>query len=217
MTGMPLPPRGQTAGLILAAGAGTRYGQPKALVHGATGRSWLQHAVDVLIASGCSPVIVVLGARATEAAALLKPSASILVVLATDWADGLSASLRAGLRCAGDLPDIEAVAVIPVDVPDVNAATVMRVIGYPVDVPAGDAAPVTVPNNDLANTLRQARFAGRPGHPVVIGRAHWEPLIASAFGDTGAGSYLRSHAARGVECGDLGTGDDVDWGPDERI
>ena len=191
---MPPSPRSGIAGLVLAAGAGSRFGLPKALVRDAAGRSWLQHAVEVLTTAGCSPVIVVLGARGAEAAALLEPSASVLLVQAADWADGLSASLRAGLRCALDQPDLTAVAVIPVDVPDLNAATVARVIG----------------TNSPPSVLRQARFAGRPGHPVVIGRAHWASLMASAAGDSGAGAYLRAHTARGIECGDLGTGVDVD-------
>ncbi|MDJ0378172.1 NTP transferase domain-containing protein [Cryobacterium sp. PH31-L1] len=186
-------PASHAAGLVLAAGAGSRYGQPKALVYDDAGRSWLQHAVDVLTAGGCSPVIVVLGARGAEAAALLAPAASVLLVQATDWADGLSASLRAGLLCALDQPGLTSIAVVPVDVPDLNAATIARVL-----------------EASTENSLRQARFAGQPGHPVVIGRAHWEPIIAGATGDTGAGPYLRSHSAKAVECGDLGTGLDVD-------
>ena len=230
-------PSSRVAGLVLAAGAGSRYGMPKALVHDDdAGRSWLQHTVDVLAAAGCSPVIVVLGARGAEAAALLEPGeddptrapaqdadrprASVLIVQATDWAEGLSASLRAGLRCALDQPGLAAVAVIPVDVPDLNAATVARLIGTndstnapnapgkPDAAGAPDAAgsPVIV----SAGTLRQARFAGQPGHPVVIGRAHWAPLLDTLAGDTGARPYLRAHPVEQIECGDLGTGADVD-------
>jgi len=192
-------------GLVLAAGAGARYGMPKALVHDAAGRSWLQNAVDVLVAAGCSPVIVVLGASGADAAALLNagqhgaagPTASVVVVQATDWAEGLSASLRAGLHCAVDQPGLAAVAVIPVDVPDLNTATVARLIG------ASDAG-----------TLRQAGFTGRPGHPVVIGRAHWAPLLETLAGDTGARPYLRAHGVESIECGDLSTGADVDQ-PDQ--
>ncbi|MBG6213758.1 CTP:molybdopterin cytidylyltransferase MocA [Cryobacterium sp. CAN_C3] len=199
------PPPSRTAGLVLAAGAGSRYGRPKALVYDAAGHSWLQHAVEVLTAGGCSPVIVVLGARGAEAAALLEPTASVLVVEAADWADGLSASLRAGLRCAAALPAVTAVAVIPVDVPDLNAETVARVIGTRIS-----GTRISGANNDSDGTLRQARFAGQPGHPVVIGRAHWTPLIATAAGDTGAGPYLRAHEVEAIECGDLGTGIDID-------
>jgi molybdenum cofactor cytidylyltransferase len=226
------PPPSLVAGLVLAAGAGSRYGMPKALVHDATGLSWLQNAVDVLVAAGCSPVIVVLGASGADAAALLnagddesastngapapsrsthsaathsaaahsprqhsaaQPTASVVVVQAADWAEGLSASLRAGLRCALDQPGLAAVAVIPVDVPDLNVATVARLIGL-----------------SDAGTLRQARFAGQPGHPVVLGRAHWTPLLDTLAGDTGARPYLRAHDVEAVECGDLGTGADVD-------
>ncbi|WP_166788229.1 nucleotidyltransferase family protein [Cryobacterium glaciale] len=248
------PPPSRVAGLVLAAGAGSRYGMPKALVHDSAGHSWLQHAVRVLAAAGCSPVIVVLGARGAEAAALLEAGrddptgapargacqlpASVLVVQAADWAEGLSASLRTGLRCALDQPDVDAVAIIPVDVPDLNAATVARVIGANHETMdergtgtaggpgtaggsgaaggpgtaggpgAADAA--TSPAAVSADTLRQARFAGQPGHPVVIGRAHWVPLIDSIAGDTGARPYLHAHQVEQIECGDLGTGADVD-------
>ena len=199
-----MPPR-RIAGLLLAAGAGSRYGQPKALVRDAAGRSWLQHAVTVLTEAGCSPVIVVLGARGTEAAALLEPDACVLMVQANDWADGLSASLRVGLNCALDLPEVLAVAIIPVDVPDLNAQTVARVISAGATGTGRSNA-----NDELATTLRQACFDGRPGHPVMIGRTHWKSLAAIARGDTGAGPYLRAHKAQSVECGDLGTGHDVD-------
>ena len=225
MADMHMPPPNPVAGLVLAAGAGARYGMPKALVHDAAGRPWLQNAIDVLAVAGCSPVIVVLGARGADAAALLNtgkdepppstsgeparsaawPAASVLIVQATDWAEGLSASLRAGLRRALDQPGLVAVAVIPVDVPDLNAATVARLIGRTnetTDAPGSAAA--------SAGTLRQARFAGQPGHPVVIGRAHWASLLETLAGDTGARPYLRAHDVEAVECGDLGTGADVD-------
>ena len=49
-----------------------------------------------------------------------------------------------------------------------------------------------------------------PGHPVVLGRDHWEGVAASAVGDRGARDYLAAHAVDLVECGDLATGADVD-------
>jgi CTP:molybdopterin cytidylyltransferase MocA len=57
---------GPVAGILLAAGAGTRYGNPKALVDG-----WLADSVDTLFEGGCDPVLVVLGASAREAQALV--------------------------------------------------------------------------------------------------------------------------------------------------
>ncbi|MBG6058477.1 molybdenum cofactor cytidylyltransferase [Cryobacterium sp. MP_M3] len=196
----PLPP--PVAGLVLAAGAGSRYGRPKALATTPEGTSWLVRAVHTLAAAGCHPVIVVLGAGADEAEALLGDyhPGELVVSRAEDWADGLSASLRAGLRTAAALgPGPLAVAVVPVDVPGLTEATVRRLIG---------------PAELGPDTLRQACFQGRPGHPVVIGRAHWAGLIASVSGDTGARPYLLAHQAGPVECGDLETGADIDVNTD---
>jgi CTP:molybdopterin cytidylyltransferase MocA len=203
------PARPPIAGLLLAAGAGSRYGSPKALVRGDDGVPWLVRAAETLERAGCSPVIVVLGAGGDEAEALLGESdgpggpGGRVVVHAGDWAEGLAASLRAGLRAAAALrPEPVAVAVVPVDVPDLDAATVARLIGeWP---QAGGRAFVD------RDTLRQAVFGGRPGHPVVIGRRHWAALVAHLAGDTGARPYLVAHGVQAVECGDLGTGADVD-------
>ncbi|MWJ83815.1 nucleotidyltransferase family protein, partial [Clavibacter michiganensis] len=149
-------PSARIAGVVLAAGAGTRYGGPKALATHPDGTPWLATAIRALADAGCSPVLVVLGARADEAEALLTTlpeSAHALVVRADDWALGMSASLRAALRAAAALdPPPVALAVVPVDVPDLDAATVRRVLD------AGPADPVT---------LRQAVFRGRPGHPAL--------------------------------------------------
>ena len=205
------------AGILLAAGAGSRFGQPKALARGADGVPWLVRTAGVLRAAGCAPVIVVLGAESAAAVELLAEAGLIdgsapapagpeadrgtVVVQAADWADGLSASLRAGIGTALSLAGaVAAVVVVPVDVPDLDAATVTRVL----DADGG----VT------GDSLRQAVFGGRPGHPVLIGRAHWEPLRTQLTGDTGARPYLRSHDVLPVECGDLTTGADVDIRPD---
>ncbi|MCI4658720.1 nucleotidyltransferase family protein [Cryobacterium zhongshanensis] len=208
------------AGILLAAGAGSRFGQPKALARGADGVPWLVRTAGVLRAAGCAPVIVVLGAESAAAVELLAEAGLIdgsapapagpefefefdrgtVVVQAADWADGLSASLRAGIGTALSLAGaVAAVVVVPVDVPDLDAATVARVL----DADAG----VT------RDSLRQAVFGGRPGHPVLIGRAHWEPLRTQLTGDTGARPYLRAHDVFPVECGDLTTGADVDTRP----
>ncbi|SDJ99503.1 molybdenum cofactor cytidylyltransferase [Cryobacterium psychrotolerans] len=197
------------AGLLLAAGAGSRHGSPKALRRGDDGRPWLLRAIDALREGGCSPVIVVLGARGDEAESLLPGrgetparGGGLVVVHAVDWAEGVSASLRAGLAAAAALePAPAAVAVVPVDVPDLDGRVVARLIG------AGDDDDATSVGPD---TLRQAGFDGRPGHPVVIGRRHWAPLGERLAGDTGARPYLVEHGVRMIDCADLGTGADVD-------
>ena len=179
-------------GLLLAAGAGRRMGRPKALVRDADGTSWLLRAVQVLQEGGCDRVSVVLGAAVDEPIEMLEGTGASVVV-APDWAEGMSASLQAGLRAAADGP-ADAVAVTLVDLPDVTAEVVRRVVRAPLD----------------AGTLRRASYRGAPGHPVVFGRDHWQPVIDSAVGDQGGRGYLARYHVELVECGDLATGLDVD-------
>ena len=168
-------------------------GKPKALVD-----DWLRRGVEVLHRGGCDAVTVVLGAAADQARALVPAGAEVLV--AADWADGMSASLRAGLT-ALETGEGDAALVHLVDLPDVGADVVRRVLA---------AAPAT------SETLARATYAGVPGHPVLLGRAHWPGILATATGDQGARDYLRSHDVVAVECGDLAGGRDVDGPPADQ-
>ncbi len=179
------------AGIVLAAGAGTRFGRPKALAHTADGTSWLSIAVDLLRGAGCARVLVVLGARAGE---VLAP-AGVDVVVADDWEAGMSASLRAALVAASGFPPLITAALLTlVDLPELPLAVVRRVAAQPVD----------------GASLRQAVFEGRPGHPVLLGRDHWAAISAKVTGDSGARRYLATQHAAEIECGDLFDGHDVD-------
>lgn len=173
---------------MLAAGAGTRAGGPKALRRDADGVPWLHLSVAALRAGGCDPVLVVLGAEAAAARALVPVEAE--VVVADDWADGLSASLAAGLRAL----DADAAVVTLVDLHGLPAEAVARILEPPVD----------------AATLRRATYASRPGHPVLLGRDHWASAAASAEGDRGAGRYLKAQGAELVELSGLWDGEDDD-------
>jgi CTP:molybdopterin cytidylyltransferase MocA len=61
-----------------------------------------------------------------------------------------------------------------------------------------------------AASLVRATYDGRPGHPVAIGRDHWELVAASVHGDSGANRYLSTQGAVAVECADLWDGADID-------
>jgi CTP:molybdopterin cytidylyltransferase MocA len=178
-------------GIVLAAGAGTRFGGPKALARDAAGVPWLQRAVDALRGGHCADLIVVLGAGADAAAPLVPAGARIVV--ASDWVEGLSRSLVAGLAAAAGA---DAAIVVPVDTPELPAGAVARVIAA--GLPAPGAA------------LARAVYDGEAGHPVLLGAAHWDALAAQVSGDVGAGPYLRRNAATAVECGDLWSGHDRD-------
>ncbi len=67
-------------GLVLAAGAGTRYGGPKALARTADGTPWLALAAGALRDGGCVDVLVALGAQAAEARPLVPDGAEALLV-----------------------------------------------------------------------------------------------------------------------------------------
>jgi molybdenum cofactor cytidylyltransferase len=173
-------------GIVLAAGAGRRFGGPKAFAR-SDGQTWVARAVESLVGAGCGPVIVTV----PELRDLEFSDAHPIVVASSE---GQSASLRAALDA---LPgDAVAVMITLVDLPDVDAAVVGRVIER--------AGPVT------PEVLARATYGGEPGHPVLIGRAHFDALRQSLGGDRGARHYLTAHSTQAIECADLASGVDVD-------
>ena len=186
--------------MLLAAGAGRRMGRPKSLLCDAHDVPFLDRAIGELLAGACERVTVVLGASAGEARAVLDEAGwsgddAVDVVVADDWDEGMSASLRTGLRALGER-DGDAALVTLVDLPDVGAEVLRRV-----------AAAAQEPSR---SALVRATYDGRPGHPVLLGRDHWAGVLGSARGDHGARDYLSGHAHVTCECGDLATGRDVD-------
>ena len=180
-------------GLLLAAGEGLRFGGPKALARDDEGRVWVRLRAQTLLDAGCSPVVVVTGAAADEVAAAVD-GLGVDVVHAGAWAEGMGASLRAGLDAVAVLKDApDAVLVALVDTPGLTADVVARLASRASD-----------------DALVQACYDGDPGHPVLIGRRHWAGVRVVAVGDRGARDYLRSHEVELVECGDVGHGGDVD-------
>jgi CTP:molybdopterin cytidylyltransferase MocA len=136
--------------------------------------------------------VVVLGAAAEEARPLLDPY-DVTVVVAPDWEEGMGASLRTGLAYVGH-GDATRCVVTLVDLPDVTAPVVRRLL----ELPATE------------DVLARATYDGTPGHPVLLGRAHWAGVVETAEGDRGARDYLAARPVEAVECGDLATGLDVD-------
>lgn len=193
-TGPPTAPR--IHGLLLAAGAGRRMGTPKALVD-----DWLERATRTLRDGGCAEVGVVLGAAADTASELLRRSpswqpANDSIVVARRWEEGMGESLRAGLAALP--PSADGVVVHLVDLPDVGASVVRRVL-------AAWNGPQT-----LVRAAYGPRSAPRLGHPVLFGRDHLEGVAHSAVGDAGARNYLRDREVVALWCGDLADGYDID-------
>jgi len=179
------------AGLLLAAGGGSRYGGPKALVE-LGGELLVDRAAHLLEAGGCAPVLVVLGAHADRVrAATDLPD----VVVAPDWADGMGASLRAGLAALAEGP-AQACVIALVDQPLVGSAAVDRLRSA---WESGAVAAV-------------ATYGGRPRNPVLLDRTVWADVAAAASGDAGARTWLRGHPDQvtPVPCDDTGSPYDID-------
>ncbi|WUR57277.1 nucleotidyltransferase family protein [Micromonospora chokoriensis] len=176
------------AGLLLAAGAGRRYGRPKALVE-LDGEPLVRRGVRLLADGGCAPVHVVLGAGADEVPEL--PGA--VPVRHDRWSDGLGSSLRRGLA---SLPAaVLGAVVVLVDQPLLSPVAVRR-----------------VREAYTAETVVVATYAGRPGHPILLCRRTWPLLDRYAVGDRGARDLLRERPDLVVEvpCDDVGAPADVD-------
>jgi len=169
-------------------------GVPKALLADNDGVPYLDRAIGTLLEGGCATVTVVLGAAAEEAMDILRihgwaEDHDVSVVVNDAWAAGMGSSLVAGLASL----DATAALVFLVDLPDIHDDVVARLLAL-----AGPDA------------LARATYAGRPGHPVLIGREHWAGVMASAEGDRGARAYLDTHAVHDIPCDDLASGRDLD-------
>jgi CTP:molybdopterin cytidylyltransferase MocA len=180
-----------TAGLVLAAGEGRRFGGPKA-PYVLDGERLVDRAVRVLRDAGCDPVVVVLGAWVGDV-----PGADVVVNDA--WPTGMGSSLRRGLEHLGPDREVDAALVTLVDLPGLTADAVRRLV-------AAESA-------DPRESLASATYDGERGHPVLLGRAHWAGVAASATGDRGARAYLAEHEVTLVDVGDVATGSDLDEPP----
>jgi CTP:molybdopterin cytidylyltransferase MocA len=180
----------RVAGVLLAAGEGSRLGRPKALVE-VGGRRLADRGVALLRAGGAGPVVLVAGA-----ALVAVPGA--VVVHNPAWGTGMGSSLAAGLAAVRALPGqaCGAAVIALADQPLVGAGSVGRLIAA----------------HCAGAGIAVAAYGGRPRNPVLIARAHWEEVLAMADGDTGARPFLRAHAdlCTLVECGDTGRPDDID-------
>jgi molybdenum cofactor cytidylyltransferase len=172
----------QVAALVMAAGRSSRMAPlNKLLVEDRAGKPMVARVVDNVLTSHARPVVVVSGhARGDVETALA--GRGVIMAQAEDYADGLSASLKAGLAA---LPaDVEGVLVCLGDMPLVTGATMDRLLA------AFDPAE--------GRGIVMPTFKGKPGNPMLWGR-EFLPEMMALTGDIGARQLARKYAERVVE------------------
>ncbi len=176
-----MPHSVNVTGVILAAGRSTRFGgaAPKQL-HAIDGEPLVRRTARTALASRLRQILVVTGHRAAEIEAVL---AGLAVEIAEnrDFASGQSTSVRRGLDAVA--PDADAALFIPCDLPDLDAATLDRIL----DTYAATGGPIVVP------AYRGHRFA-----PVLFDRALFGDL-AAITGDRGGRQLFATHPDAIVE------------------
>jgi molybdenum cofactor cytidylyltransferase len=164
------------AGIILAAGEGTRMGETKQLLP-FRGQTILECVIDNALASPLHRVVVVLGHRADELQQIVSGK-GVDVAINERYRQGQSTSLQAGLRALSE--ESEAALFILGDQPLVSPA----IIGTVVEAYHASRSPIVVPV-----------FDGRRGNPVLFSRETFE-RIGTLSEDCGARPLLQEYRDR---------------------
>jgi molybdenum cofactor cytidylyltransferase len=156
---------GHTAAIVLAAGGSSRFGSPKQLARWGD-QTLIERVTDAALASQAWPVMVVLGAQAEACRAVLG-NRPVEIVVNTNWAEGQSTSMQAGLAA---LPaHVSAALFLLVDLPGITSRLIDRLIQR---------------HRETLAPLVWPEFAGRRGNPVLFdGRLF--PELMQVRGDTG--------------------------------
>jgi molybdenum cofactor cytidylyltransferase len=162
------------SGIILAAGESSRMGSPKGLLKIGE-KSFIQHIVDLLIASRILDIVIVLGADAEAIRTQLNWFGG-KTVFNEEWKKGQLSSIVAGLR-AVDQKDLHGVLIWPVDRPLVSQHVIVGMLHQFWTKHKRIVVPI---------------WKGQRGHPVLIGKALFED-IEKAHMDIGARSVLWDH------------------------
>src|SRR4051812_23521241 len=171
--------------VVLAAGASTRMGAPKQLLP-LHGQALVVRAAEAALRSAGWPVVVVLGAEAEK----IRPALARLPVLVTEnaaWAEGMAASIRAGVTTLGQFSrTLDAALIALCDQPAFSSDVIAQLVA------AQQAS---------GRSIVAAHYLGRNGAPALFLRPHFAALTALT-GEEGARALLNGNPA-GVQSVDL--------------
>ncbi len=186
------------AGVVLAGGESSRFGEPKQLLEW-YGKPLVRHVADLAIEGGLNPVVVVTGADHDLVSGALSNS-QIEVACNPGWASGQSSSVRAGIEA---LPEtVGGVVFMLVDQPLIPTALIQRILQQHHRNPAE----IITPEVD-----------GKPGNPVLFDRRVFEDL-AHLEGDVGGRALFDKYTVRRIAWEDKRTQEDIDTPEDyQRI
>jgi CTP:molybdopterin cytidylyltransferase MocA len=184
--------------ILLAAGAGSRFGGGKLLAK-LNGLPLLEHVLVALKKSPVDETVVVLGSDAQRLREICERY-GVRAVENRNWTEGQSTSVRTGLGALG--PEARAAVVLLADQPLVGMGAVERLVGA-----FEEGARVAV-----------ATYGAKPRNPVLFSREVWPQLVPELSGDEGARPFLRRHPelVTLVPCDGVGDPADVDTAEDLR-
>ena len=149
-------------GMVLAAGASSRMGQPKALLTVCDNTPLARYQHDLLLQAGCAQVIVVLGCQAEVISRRLD---GCKIAINPAWETGRLSSVKAGLKA---LQSFDGCVILPVDTVGVKVQTVQQIL---------DAA-----TREKSRAIRPV-VAGRRGKIIWISKTTADEILAQDSGE----------------------------------
>lgn len=163
--------------VILAAGASSRFGSIKQLLH-FNGKTLLQHVIDEAETAGANPVVVVTGANANEVSASITDS-KVNIVFNKDWSNGMASGIVAGVHKIKGLDNaIEKIILAVCDQPFVNASVFEQLVQV---------------HQETGKHIVACAYADTTGTPVLFTRKYFD-LLTGLTGDSGAKLIIKQHS-----------------------
>ena len=160
--------------VILAAGSSRRFGTENKLLAAFRGKPLLAHVLGVVSSLRAAQKLLVTGHDSAPVAALGE-SFGILPVHSDQHLAGMGTSVACGVKNLAST--VAAVFIVPGDMPLISAEHFLEL-----------AASLRT-----SETICRPLFDGRPGHPVLFGRAHFSAL-AKLQGEKGAQAVINAAA-----------------------